>query len=60
MLFRGGYDKIYPLITLKDKIMTEKKFVEIYTDGSCLKNPGPGGWGAVLIYNGIEDRKSVV
>lgn len=38
--------------------MTEKKFVEIYTDGSCLKNPGPGGWGAVLIYNGIEKKMS--
>lgn len=38
--------------------MTEKKFVEIYTDGSCLKNPGPGGWGAVLIYNGIEKEMS--
>lgn len=23
----------------------------IYTDGSCLKNPGPGGWGALLISN---------
>ena len=38
--------------------MTEKKYVEIYTDGSCLKNPGPGGSGAVLIYNGIEKQKS--
>ena len=27
------------------------KIVKIYTDGSCLQNPGPGGWGAVLIYN---------
>ena len=26
------------------------KKVEIYTDGSCKKNPGPGGWGAVLVY----------
>ncbi|MBM2827002.1 MAG: rnhA [Dehalococcoidia bacterium] len=25
--------------------------VEIYTDGSCLGNPGPGGYGAVIIYN---------
>jgi ribonuclease HI len=24
--------------------------VEIYTDGACSGNPGPGGWGAVLIY----------
>lgn len=30
------------------------KEVEIYTDGSCKKNPGPGGWGAVLVYRGKE------
>jgi ribonuclease HI len=24
--------------------------VEIYTDGACSGNPGPGGWGAVLLY----------
>lgn len=30
------------------------KTVEIYTDGACLGNPGPGGWAAVLIYNGHE------
>ncbi len=28
------------------------KFVEIYTDGACSGNPGPGGWGAVLLYHG--------
>ena len=26
--------------------------VEIFTDGACRGNPGPGGWGAVLRYNG--------
>lgn len=26
--------------------------VEIYTDGACSGNPGPGGWGAVLIWKG--------
>ena len=26
--------------------------VRIYTDGACSGNPGPGGWGVVLIYNG--------
>jgi ribonuclease HI len=30
------------------------KLVEIYTDGACSGNPGPGGWGAVLTYNGRE------
>jgi ribonuclease HI len=28
--------------------------VEIFTDGACSGNPGPGGWGAVLRYNGTE------
>lgn len=28
------------------------KQVIIYTDGACSGNPGPGGWGAILIYNG--------
>ncbi len=27
-----------------------KKSVKIYTDGACSGNPGPGGWGSVLIY----------
>jgi ribonuclease HI len=28
--------------------------VAIYTDGACRGNPGPGGWGAILIYDGHE------
>lgn len=28
--------------------------VEIYTDGACSGNPGPGGWGAILRYGGHE------
>jgi len=34
------------------------KKVEIYTDGACTGNPGKGGFGAVLIYNGNEKRIS--
>jgi len=30
------------------------KQVKIYTDGACSGNPGPGGWGAVLIYGDHE------
>ncbi len=30
------------------------KKIEIFTDGACSGNPGPGGWGAVLRYNGKE------
>lgn len=33
------------------------KKVMIYTDGACSGNPGPGGWGAVLLYN--ESRKEI-
>ncbi|ODT13587.1 MAG: ribonuclease HI [Kaistia sp. SCN 65-12] len=29
--------------------MTEEKRIAIWTDGACSGNPGPGGWGAVLI-----------
>lgn len=32
------------------------KEVIIYTDGSCLMNPGIGGWAGVLIYNNVEKR----
>ena len=34
------------------------KKVEIYTDGACKGNPGPGGWGAILRYNGHEKQIS--
>ena len=34
------------------------KTVTIYTDGACSGNPGPGGWGAILIYNGVEKELS--
>lgn len=34
------------------------KKVEIFTDGACKGNPGPGGWGAILRYNGTEKELS--
>lgn len=34
------------------------KKVTLYTDGACSGNPGVGGWGAVLIYCGVEKRIS--
>jgi len=37
--------------------MTEKR-VEIYSDGACSGNPGPGGWGTLLRYNGSEKELS--
>ena len=30
------------------------KTVELFTDGACRGNPGPGGWGVLLRYNGTE------
>ena len=37
--------------------MTEK-LVEIFADGACSGNPGPGGWGALLRYDGVEKELS--
>ncbi len=34
------------------------KHVTIYTDGACSGNPGPGGWGVLLRYNGMEKELS--
>lgn len=30
------------------------KRVKIYSDGACSGNPGPGGFGTIIIYNGVE------
>jgi ribonuclease HI len=38
--------------------MTELPEVEIFTDGACKGNPGPGGWGAILRSNGKERELS--
>ena len=34
------------------------KHVDIYTDGACRGNPGPGGYGAILVYEGREKEMS--
>lgn len=34
--------------------MMADKTVDIFTDGACSGNPGPGGWGAILRFNGRE------
>ena len=39
---------------MSDKLST----VILYTDGACSGNPGPGGWGALLIWNGKEKELS--
>lgn len=38
--------------------MNAQPMVDIYTDGACSGNPGPGGWGAILIYEGREKEIS--
>lgn len=38
--------------------MEPRKEVELFTDGACSGNPGPGGWGAILRYKGIERELS--
>ncbi|PKR59903.1 MULTISPECIES: ribonuclease HI [Thalassospira] len=37
---------------------TDDNHVEIYTDGACSGNPGPGGWGAILRFKGVEKELS--
>jgi len=37
--------------------MTDRDKIVIYTDGACSGNPGPGGWGAILIWG--EHRKEL-
>lgn len=35
-----------------------KDILQIYTDGACSGNPGPGGWAALLMYNGVKKEIS--
>lgn len=36
----------------------EQSIVEIWTDGGCRPNPGPGGWGVLLRFKGVEREMS--
>lgn len=38
--------------------MTDLKTVDVFTDGACSGNPGPGGWGAILRYGATEKELS--
>jgi ribonuclease HI len=38
--------------------MTDKKNVEIFSDGACSGNPGPGGWGTILRFKTVEKELS--
>jgi len=37
---------------------TDQNVVEIFTDGACSGNPGPGGWGAILRWKGVDKELS--
>lgn len=47
-----------PYSDVADKGPSPAKTVEIYTDGACSRNPGPGGWAAILRYKGSEKEIS--
>ncbi len=36
----------------------ELKTIEMFTDGACSGNPGPGGWGTILRFKGVEKELS--
>ena len=42
----------------RESAMTERDTVDIYTDGACSGNPGPGGWGVILRYGELERELS--
>lgn len=43
---------------IKYTSVIKMKEINIYTDGACSGNPGPGGWGAVLVYKENEKQLS--
>ena len=44
--------------TEEETTIDPKDLVEIHTDGACSGNPGPGGWGAVLRWRGLDKELS--
>lgn len=45
-------------LTLALSLMTKPDYVEIFSDGACSGNPGPGGWGTLLRFGGHEKELS--
>ncbi len=43
---------------MSEQPRTQRKTVDIYTDGACSGNPGPGGWAAILSYGGRQKEIS--
>jgi ribonuclease HI len=53
MLKYGSLNTISCIIPYRKATgMTKLKNIEIFSDGACSGNPGPGGWGTILKYNG--------
>ena len=47
-------EEICEILKIKEEVVVSDKKIVLYTDGACSGNPGPGGWGAILMYNGKE------
>ena len=47
-----------PVNTEQNPEMHHRKHVDIYTDGACKGNPGPGGWGAIVVFANTEKELS--
>ena len=50
--------ELYRLPSYRDENNLNTEIIEIFTDGACLGNPGPGGWGALLRWKGQEKEIS--
>ena len=47
-----------PALPKNEKSLSKGAKVKLYTDGACKGNPGPGGWGCVLVYGDVEKELS--
>ena len=54
-LLRTAHNEIFDVLNDQQAANTDSKVINIYTDGACKGNPGPGGFGVVIEKNG--DRK---
>ena len=51
---RVGFAGVFPARAPPMIRRLADSLVEIFTDGACSGNPGPGGWGALMIHQGVE------
>ena len=43
-------------MTETERVATSSEKFDVYTDGACIGNPGPGGWAAIVIHGGSQDQ----